>query len=82
MKEEEARRITFLLSKAPLSANKSSVNEELGLIVLLISVVFVLVVVLRWKAIIGHRTVVLFVFYVFFIVTIGVTEDRWKTLFS
>ena len=80
MKEDEARRISFLLSKVSLSRNKSSVQEEMGLIVLLISVLFVIVVVLRWKAIIGQGTVVLFLFYAFFIITIGITEDRWRKL--
>ena len=78
----EARGISFKLSRVPLSGNKSSVQEEMGLIMLLISVSFVLVVVLRWKPIIGQRLVVLFLFSVCFIMTVGITEDRWKTLFS
>ena len=78
----EVRRISFSPSKVPLSGNKSSVPEEMGLIVLLISVLFVIVVVLRWIPIIGQRIVVLFLFSVCFLMTVGITEDRWKTLFS
>ena len=80
--KDEVRRISFSPSKVPLSANKNSVQEEMGLIVLLISVSFVIVVVLRWKPIIGQRIVVLFLFlfFVCFIITVGITEDRWKKL--
>ena len=80
--KDEACRISFLLFKVLLSGNKSSVPEEMGLIVLLISVLFVIVVVLRWIPIIGQRIVVLFLFSVCFLMTVGITEDRWKTLFS
>ena len=75
-------RISFSVSKVLFTGNKSSVQEEMGLIVLLMSVLFVVVVVLRWKAIIGQGIVVLVLFYAFFIITIGITEDRWRKLSS